>query len=274
MIYQEFLYVLPYHPMAKNEEDFQFISVKKVPPYIQAGDKIYLVYRNYKNQPGGIIGSCFVAETPVRIRDIAKDKRHLCFNRSYWQIPVKGIECGLRNIIDEEVLYALPALNEWMRSRVYTTCTIIETIGLQKSLALRSKYWYVWRSNRSAKEVEEYNQLFIHELRDKYAAEHKKYTRLSKGITNCSKCGFYHEEYSPYTPPFFEFHEIVNYSLTEKYHRIDYSKFVALCPNCHRKAHELIVKQSFSDKTAGHDGFDEGSQFNGWNADAFKNRIE
>jgi len=276
MLLTNYLYVLPEHPMRKSEVDFRYLSVKKINTYFdfKVGEKIFLLYRkNRKNVPG-IIGFCYVAGQPIRVRDIPKEKRHLCFNQSFWQLPVKDIQCGTRNIISEEVLYSLPSLNEYGKGRVFSECSLIENLFLGQSLEKRAKYWYVWRSRRSKKEVEEYNQLYVHELREEYMTDHKAYYKVSRDVNKCSHCGVYHDEYLPYTPPFFEFHENNILSIAQKYNKIDYSNFIALCPNCHKKIHEQMVQQSFSDREYDYQGFDSGELSSGWNVEFFSKLID
>jgi len=276
MIMGNYVYVLPEHPMKKNVMDFQYLSVKKINKifHFQVGEKIFLSYRKSKKNGPGIIGFCYVAGQPIRVRDIPKEKRHFCFNRCYWQLPVKDIQCGIRNIIDENVLYALPVINPYGKERVFSECSMIEQFLLGKSINKHSKYWYIWRARRSKKEVEEYNQLFVHELREEYSIDHKTYCKLSKGVSKCSHCGIFHDEYQPYTPPFFEFHENNIPSITEKYNKIDFNNFIALCPNCHKKAHEQMVQQSFIDKEYNYQGFDIEGLAGGWNVDIYAELVE
>ena len=276
MLLTNYLYVIPEHPMKKSEGDFQYLSVKKINKYFNfnVGEKIFLLYRESKKNGSGIIGFCYVAGQPIRVRDIPKEKRYLCFNRSFWQLPVKEIQCGIRNIIDEDVLYSLPILNEYRRKRVFSECSIIETFWLNDSIEKRSKYWYIWRAKRSRKEVDEYNQLYVHESREEYVTDHKTYYRLSKGISKCSHCGVYHDEYLPYTPSFFEFHEKNILSVSKKYNKIDYNNFIALCPNCHKKAHEQMVQQSFTDREYDYRGFDSTGLCSGWNEEYFDRLID
>lgn len=270
----DYLYVLPDHPMRKSESEFKYLSVKKISFPVKAGEKVFLLYRKSKKTVPGIIGFCLIAGNPKRVRRIPKEKRHLCFNRSYWQLPVKEIQCGLRNIIDEEVLYSLPSLNEGAKIRTFKECSMVRTYSLEHSIDKHSKYWYIWRAERSQKEIKEYHQLYVHELREEYATFHKIYFRLSRGINQCAHCGVYHEEYLPYTPPFFEFHEDNIPPIDGKYHRIDYSKFIALCSNCHKKVHEQMVQQSFNDKKYGYQGFDDGGLSCGWNVDHYSKQID
>lgn len=276
MYRNSYLYVLPDHPMKRSESDFKYLSIKKMNRYFnfQVGDKIFLVYRKSKKNVPGIIGSCHVAGKPMRVRDINKDERHLCTNLSFWQLPVKWLQCGTRNIISEDLLYSLPTLNEYGRLRAFTEYTMIKAYNLDNILKKRSKYWYIWRARRTEKEVEQYNELFTHEIREYYAMDHKKYHQLSEGINQCSYCGIYHDEYLPYTPPFFEFHETIKAINPKGYRKIDLKNFVALCPNCHKKAHEKIVEESFRNKDYGYYGFDTGGLFTGWNPDAFKDEID
>jgi len=258
-----YIYVLPEHPMKRSAEDFQYLSVKKIDKYklldFKVGEKIFLMYRKSKENAPGIIGYCYVAGQPIRVRDIPKEKRHLCYNRTLKQLPVKDVACGTRNIISEEILYSLPSFNEYGKDRVFSECSIIVdtwTFRLEKSILQRAKYWYIWRSQRSKNEVENYNQLYIHEQREKYATYHEKYSRLSKGVTKCSHCEVTHDEYLPYTLPFFEFHEKNTPKISKKYQKIDYSNFIALCPNCHKITHEQMVQNSFTDKECDYQGFD------------------
>ena len=276
MILTNYLYVLPEHPMRKKASDFRYLSVKKIDKYFnfKVGEKIFLLYRKSKKEVPGIIGFCYVAGQPIRVRDISKEERHLCFNRSFWQLPVKKIRCGTRNIISEEVLYSLPSLNEYEKYRVFSECTLIETFLLEQSLKKRSKYWYIWRSRRSKKEVEEYNQLYVHELREEYATDHKTYYKLSRGENKCSHCSIYHDEYLPYTPPFFEFHENDVLPIDKKYNKIDYNNFIALCPNCHKNEHEQMVQQSYFDKKYDYQGFDSGELYCGWDVEKISKLID
>ena len=276
MLLKNYLYVLPEHPMKKNADDFQYLSVKNINLYFdfKIGEKIFLLYRKSKKNVPGIIGFCYVAGQPIRVRDIPKKSRHLCFNRSFWQLPVKEIQCGTRNIISEEVLYSLPSLNEYKKERVFSECSIIESFCLDNSLIKRSKYWYIWRAKRSKIEVEEYNQLYVHELREEYATRHKAYYRFLKSISNCSHCGVYHDKYLPYTPPFCELHEDNIPLISKKYNKIDNVNFIALCPNCHKKTHEQMVHQSFTDREYGYHGFDSGGLFSGWNVKSFVEQID
>lgn len=270
----DYIYVLPEHPMRKSETDFKFLSVRKITFNVQVGERIYLMYRKSQKSVPGIIGFCFVAGKPKKVRTIPKKNRHLCFNRSFYQIPIKEIQCSIRNMIDEDVLYSLPVLNERARKRVYKECSMIETYSLEKSLSMRSKYWHIWRSRRSDEEIKEYNQLYVHELRENYSKDHKVYSKLIKGVTKCLHCGISHESYQPYTPQFFEFHEINTCSVTKKYNKIDYSKFIALCPNCHKKAHEQMVQQSFYDTEYGYTGFDIGFLASGWKVEYFRKYLD
>lgn len=274
MYLSDYIYVLPEHPMRKSETDFIFLSVRKITFDVKVGERIYLLYRKSQKSVPGIIGFCFVAGKPKKVSAIPKDKRHLCFKRSFYQIPVKEIQCSIRNIIDEEVLYSLPVLNELGRKRVFKECSMIETYSLENSLNLRSKYWYIWRARRSVKEIEEYNNLYVHELRENYVKEHNVYSKLINGVTKCKHCRFIHEGYSPYTPHFFEFHEINTSAVTKKYNKINYNSFIPLCPNCHKKAHEQMIQQAFDDKVYGYVGFDIGYLASGWNVEYFKKILD
>ncbi len=276
MLLTDYLYVLPEHPIKKSEVDFQYLSVKKINKYFdfKVGEKIFLLYRKSKTTAPGIIGFCYVAGQPVRVRDICKEKRYLCYNRSFWQLPVKDIQCGIKNIISEEILYSLPLLNEYRKRRVFAECSMIQTFRLEDSLIDRSKYWYVWRSSRTKKVVDEYNHLYVHKSREEFVTNHRIYYKLSKGISKCSHCGVKHDEYLPYTLPFFEFHETITPQVSTKYRKIDFNNFIALCPNCHKKIHERMISQPINHKKFGYHEFDSRGLYCGWNEDYFRNNTD
>lgn len=273
MFLTEFLYVLPEHPMSRVAEDFKYLSVRKVPQQMKLGGKIFLLYRKSKKNPPGIIGYCDIAGPAIRVRDIPKEERHLCYNRSLWQIPVKDIRCAIYNIIDERTLYALPGLNEWGKYRVYRACSMIDSISIEISMRERSPFWPIWRARRSQKELDEYNELYVHLSREKAILDHKIYCRLMAGINKCAKCGFTHPEYQPYTPEFFELHEHNVAPITTKYQKVDRKNLIPLCPNCHKLAHEKMLVQAFADREYGYTWSDAGI-CTGWNVEAFKDQIE
>lgn len=262
-----YLYSLPDHPTKKAETAFKYLSIRKVAKYIKfsIGEIIFLYYRKNENTPPGIIGICKVAGEITRVRDIPKEEREFCHNRTYMQLPVNYIQCGIDgNLLDEDILYALPCMNvSYRKLRIYSDYNLIEMPAtLLYNLEAYQSLWFIWRAERSETEVRQYKELWVHQLREQIG--YKEYLKLSEHITQCHKCGFKHNLFEPYTPRFFEFHE-VGIPPLGKYKKIAYSNFIDLCPNCHKEEHEKIVTQSFTDQSRRYNGFSNTGLWSGWN---------
>lgn len=252
-----YLYCLPEHPLKRDSDTFKFLSIKKAGkfPRFEIGDTVFLLYRKDKLSKPGIIGYCTVTGKLTKASDIPIEERVFCFDKCLLQLPVDDIKCGItKNIIDEDLLYSLPCMNEiFGRYRVYSDFKIINTyLLLNNVIGEFNKYWYIWWSNRSDKEVQQYKELFVHEQRE--ILEYETYLGLSKGITKCRNCNLEHNEFMPYTPHFFEFHEI-DIKPIGKYQKINHQNFIPLCANCHKSEHEKFVSESYNYKFRKYDEF-------------------
>ncbi|NLI71581.1 MAG: hypothetical protein GX361_02475 [Bacteroidales bacterium] len=160
-------------------------------------------------------------------------------------------------------------MNEYNIYRVYNECKLIDVpIQLLLSLKDYSEFWYVWNAQRCKQEIKEYKDLFIHLQREQI--EFKKYYKLIKGGVKCQHCGMKYNEYKPYRPRFFELHETEMFPVNgNQYQKIDYQKFIALCPNCHRKEHEKIVAHIH----VGYERFTSNYLMSNWNTEYFKKQF-
>lgn len=258
--------------MKRSADEFKYLSIRKPAKYpqLRTGETILLLYRKNYYAPPGIIGFCRVAGELTKVSNITREEQIYCINKSYLQLPVNGIQCGVtKNIIDEDVLYSLPSMNEYWRSRVFAECKLININSwVLYDIKEHSEFWFIWWARRTATEIQQYKELFIHLQREKI--KYKKYRKLSEGVTKCQKCGIGHPAFKPFTPRFFEFHE-VDTPPVGKFEKIDYRKFIPLCPNCHKKEHEQIVPQSFDDNRI---GFSGGYLTSGWNVEYFNKEFE
>ena len=266
-----YLYCLPEHPLKRDADKFKFLSIKKAGkfPRYEIGDIVFLLYRKNKQAKPGIIGYCTITGELTKASNIPIEKRDLCFDKCLLQLPVDNIRCGItKNIMDEDLLYSLPCMNEiYGRYRVFSEFRIINTYFLLNSaIAEYNKFWYIWWSNRSDKEVQQYKELYVHEQREKL--DYETYLGLSNGITKCEKCNIEHSEFIPYTPRFFEFHE-VNVKPIGKYQKINHKNFVPLCTNCHKVEHEKMVSDSYIYKFRRYDGFSLTHLFSNWKSKYF-----
>jgi len=157
-------------------------------------------------------------------------------------------------ILEEAILYALPCMNEFYgKLRVYSDYNLIEIPAtILYNLDEYRALWFIRRAGRTQTEVQQYKELFVHQLREQI--RYLDYLKLSEHIAQCPKCGFKHKLFQPYTPRFFEFHEF-GISPLGKYKKIDYKNFIPLCPNFHKEENEKIVSQSFIDQSGGYISF-------------------
>lgn len=261
-----YIYCLPQHPLRKDAPDLHYLSIRKVGKNTRftTGETILLLYRKNKYVPPGIMGFCRVAGNLMKVSDIPEAEQKYCYNRAYLQLPINNFQYTIsRNIIDEDVLYSLPSMNEFGRIRVYSGCNLLDvSISVLFDIFRFSNYWFIWRARRTEEEILQYKKLFIHLSREKI--EYKKYLKLSEHVNRCHKCGFVHEIFKPFTPDFFEFHEETIYSVGT-YCKIDYKKLIPLCPNCHKQEHEKIVPQSFIDQSIGYTGYSYGFSLGTYN---------
>lgn len=272
-----YLYCLPYHPITNDAEDFRYLSIKKMNSYynnpycnFEQGETVLLLYRKSKHLPPGIIGFCHVAGALTKTSDIPREERKYIYDRSMLQLPVHKIRCSIeKNIMDEELLYALPCMNEHRICRVYNECKLIDVpFQLLLSLKDHSEFWYVWNAQRCKQEIKEYKDLFIHLQREQI--DFKRYMNLTKGVVKCQYCETKYHEFKPYRPRFFELHETEMFPLNgNKYQKINYRKFVVLCPNCHRKEHEKIIAH----KHSGYGRFAIDHLISGWDTKYFKEKF-
>jgi len=269
-----YIYCLPYHPVKKDASDFRYLSIRKVgDTRFTIGETILLLYRKGKTTPPGIIGFCKVAGELTKAREIPAEEQKFCFDRTYLQLPVSNLQCGVSsNMIDEDVMYSLPIMNEYGKMRVFSEYNLVNVYApILYTLMEYRKFWFVWRAARTELEVQQYKELFIHLEREKI--DHEKYLKLSEHVKQCTKCGFEHPEFASYTPRFFQFHEVPVHTIG-KYVKRDFDKFIPLCPNCHKKEHEQIVSQCFNDRSFGPQGFSFYGLLGGWNRDYFNEEFE
>lgn len=267
-----YIYCLPYHPMSKDAEDFRYLSIKKIGKYstFEIGSTVLLLFRKSKITPPGILGYCQISGKLTKTSLIPEHEKELIYDRNLLQLPVNNIRCSvISNIIDEDVLNSLPIMNEFGRYRIYRECKIIEipATALQEINEI-SKFWYVWKAQRSVQEVEEFKNLYIHLLREKIFYD--DYLRISKGITKCVNCGIEHQEFEPYSLRFFEFHEKETHKFTDKYKKIDFKKFEPLCPNCHKIAHKKMITYKNHKRYS----FNPSYLLIGWNTKYYKNKYK
>jgi len=270
-----YLYCLPEHPVKKDASDFKYLSIRKAKIYTEfkIGETIFLLYRKSKQTVPGIIGYCKVAGKLTKVSDINKEDQKLCYCKSSLQLPVSDIECAVsRNIMDEDVLYSLPIMNESKVLRATTECKLIDIFfSIISTLDEHSTFWHIWRAQRTQKEIQEYKELFVHLQREKM--DYKSYHKLSKGKTQCQNCGITHNEFLPYTPRFFEFHE-TNVIAMGRYKKINYENFILLCPNCHKVEHEKMVTQSFIDRSSDYTGYAGSNLMCGWDSEFFIEKFD
>ena len=270
-----YLYCLPEHPMKKDASAFRYLSIKKVRKYncFTIGETILLLYRKNKYGPSGIIGFCKVAGELTKVSELLEQEKDYCFNSSYLQLPVNELQCCISiNIMDEDVLYSLPSMNNYGKFRVYTECNLINIYtSVLFALMNHSQFWFIWKTRRTELEIQQYKQLFVHLEREKI--EYKRYLKLSKKVKCCQICGIEHQEFTPYALQFFEFHEM-NVNLIGKYEKINYNKFIPLCANCHKIEHEQMVAQSSYDNRSFSSGFSPDRLLSGWNTEYFNKKFE
>jgi hypothetical protein len=190
------------------------------------------------------------------------------------QLPVSDIQCDVSmNIIDEEVLYSLPYMNEYLgKLRVFKPYSLINIyIPILDILERHREYWFIWHAKRSEAEVNQYKRLFVHKEREHIS--HRAYLKLSKNVTRCSTCGLEHKEFASFMPRFFEFHE-PEVNPIGKYTNIDFKRFIPLCPSCHTIEHEQIVPQCFNDKSFGTIGHWGSRLMSGWNTKYYNEEFE
>lgn len=266
-----YLYCLPDHPLKRDSNTFRFLSIKKVSkfPRFEIGDTVFLIYRKNKQAKPGIIGHCTITGELTKTSKIPVKDRVYCYDKCLLQLPVGNVRCGFeKNIMDEDLLYSLPCMNEiYGRYRVFSEFRIINTYSLLNNvIGDFNEFWYIWWSNRGDKEVQQYKELFVHEQRE--ILEYEDYLGLSNGITKCSNCGIEHREFTPYTPRFFEFHE-KGVNPIGKYQKRNFKNFVPLCPNCHKVAHEKIVSDSYNYKFIRYNGFSLTHLHSSWKSKHF-----
>ena len=271
-----YLYCLDEHPMKQDADKFKYLSVRKVAKYriFTSGETVLLLFRKNKYAPPGIIGFCTITGPLKKLSEISLQERYLCREHSMLQLPVADIQCSVSmNIIDEEVLYSLPYMNEYLgKLRVFKPYSLINIyIPILNILERYREYWFIWHAKRSEAEVFQYKRLFLHKEREYIS--HRAYLKLSKNVTRCSTCGLEHKEFASFTPRFFEFHE-PDVNPIGKYVKVDITKFIPLCPSCHRIEHEKIVPQCFTDKSFGIIGALGGHLSCGWNTKYFKDEFE
>ncbi len=267
-----YLYCLHQNPMKNNHGDFKYLSIRKLSSNLnfQKGEIVLLLLRNGKESVPGIIGYCVIADSIKTTSQLPITEKKYCYKESFFQLPVTNINCSPnKNIIDEDELYSLPYMNNQIgKLRVYTKFNIINLgSGFLDILESHRKYWFVWRAERTKNEIVNYKTLFVHKRRE--LIDYKLYKKLIKGIKKCEICGFEKENFLPYTPRFFEFHELGVDPLNPKYQKINYKNFIPLCPNCHKIQHEQIVEESFKNKEYGYLGYSMDYLACGWNTELY-----
>jgi len=266
-----YLYCLHEHPMKKEASSFKYLSLRKTNRNVQflTGELVLLLYRKSSNIAPGIIGFCKVAGDVLITREIPKENRKYCNNRSLKQLPVSDIQCyGGQNLIDEEMLYALPQMNRYGKYRVFAECSLISVPGSALSaLNDYSKLWYIWRNPVSPERQHGFKQLFIHMQNEKIVF--KKYHAMIHKVTQCAICGVEHKAFEKYSLPFFELHDAMVHAYG-KYEKPKYENYIPLCANCHNNEHEKIVMEKAVNSISNQSDGSSARLLTSWDIEYFK----
>jgi len=261
--------------MKKEASAFKYLSIRKKNKYwkFSQGDLVLLLFRKSREVLPGIIGFCKVAGEILLTRDIDKEEREYCYNRSFLQLPVAGIHCfDNQNLIDEEVLNALHIMNRYGKYRLFEECSMVQIpSNIITVLSDYSRFWHIWRMSQNDGNIKGFKRLFIHLQNENIVF--KKYFSMIRGVTRCETCGIEHKASEKYTLPFFELHDTAKHEFG-KYKEPDYQKYIPLCGNCHKKEHEKIVLEEVSKSQTNYCERDTNHFITGWNVKYFENKIK
>ncbi|HQN92736.1 MAG TPA: hypothetical protein PLQ09_01340 [Prolixibacteraceae bacterium] len=261
--------------MKKEASSFKYLSLRKTNRNVQflTGELVLLLYRKSSNIAPGIIGFCKVAGDVLITREIPKENRKYCNNRSLKQLPVSDIQCyGGQNLIDEEMLYALPQMNRYGKYRVFAECSLISIPGSVISvLNDYSRLWHIWRKSSSQENISAFKRLFLHMQNEK--TEFKKYFSLIRGVNRCAICGIEHKAFEKYNLPFFELHDSIVHAYG-KYEKPNYQKYIPLCANCHIKEHEKKFIEEAANSIINQCDSSSARLLTGWDVEYFRENLK
>jgi hypothetical protein len=194
----------------------------------------------------GICAIGRISDYPKKVRELDEKEREKCSDTTFLQLPVIFTQYSVETIIEDEILFQFPSLNQLAKIRPtkYFTCREVNYLSEEITFFLSDHWWYF---TRCAYHLDEgHYKYWIHQLREKWLTSWKfiNYKRIIYGKSKCEHCGLTTEPFREYYHDFLELHETVKIDFKTEYIKIVPENFVILCPNCHKMEHEKIKNEN------------------------------